>query len=316
MSLDYTYPTIDTANGVTMKGRSSSSEMSAAVSAFSSVAQSIVGIDATLSAGFATRVSDGYNTLKGAIEFGVPTEPDLGTVTEPNLSNLTAPDLSTLSAPTFNSSYLSQITSRSVSVDTPAILAQYGMAMSSMFGGGHNNAYAYSTILGFEQKYKAEELVMKSLSYGLDTEMKTYDMEMKAYQIETSIKDLETRAYEIKVRAKDLEMKAYEIKTNLKTRAYETKMTFKSNSNNQALSAASSVPIINPADITLVSDVNASNVEAYNALQIRAQQIRQSKAAGAVLATVSPDIGTNPRPFEEIMTSASIRAVGAASNTE
>lgn len=243
MALDYTYPTVATAGGVTMKGRSSADEMQAAVTAFGGVATQIVATDATLAGGFVSRVASGYATLKTAIENNSPSAPD------------------------FTSSYLTQITSRSVSVDTPAILTQYGLAMSSMFGGGHNNAYAYSTILGFEQKVKAEELIMKSLSFGLESELKTY----------------------------------------------EIKVNYRNSSSNQALTAAASVPIINPADITLVSDVNASNVEANNALQIRAQQIRQSQAAGAVLATVVPDIGTNPRPFEEIMTSASIRAVGAAS---
>jgi hypothetical protein len=136
-----------------------------------------------------------------------------------------------------------------------------------MFGGGHNNAYAYSTILGFEQKLKAEELQMNSQKIGLMSDMEIY-----------------------------------KIKTD-----------FRTSNGSQALQAAAAVPIINPADITLVSDVNASNIEANNALQIRAQQIRQAQAAGAQLITVSPDIGNNPRPFEEIMTSASIRAVGAAS---
>lgn len=243
MALDYTYPTIDTQAGVTMKGRSSASEMQAAVTAFNGVASQIVQTDATLAGGFVGRVATGYATLKAAIETNSPSAPD------------------------FNSTYLSQITSKTVSVDTAAILAQYGLAMSSMFGGGHNNAYAYSTLLGFEQRLKSVEIEMKSLAYGLETDLGVY----------------------------------------------KTKVEYKNQSSNQALTTAASVPIINPADITLVSDVNSSNIEANNALQIRAQQIRQAQAAGAILANVVPDIGTNPRPFEEIMTSASIRAVGAAS---
>jgi hypothetical protein len=220
--------------------------MQAAVTAFNGVASQIVATDATLSGGFVNRVAAGYATLKTAIETNSPSAPD------------------------FNSNYLSDITSKTVEVDTAAILAQYGLAMSSMFGGGHNNTYAYSTLLGFEQKLKSVELEMKSLSFGLESDLKIY----------------------------------------------ESKLTYRTNSGNSALNAASSVPIINPADITLVSDVNSSNIEANNALQIRAQQIRQAQAAGAELATVGPDAGTNPRPFEEIMTAASIRAVGAASLTE
>lgn len=246
MALDYTYPNVDTQVSVTMKGRSSASEMRAAVDAFSAVADDIVTTDATMANGFISRVSAGYATLKTAIEANSPT------------------------APSFTSTYLTPASSHSVSVDTAEILTQYGLAMSSMFGGGHNNAYAYSTILGFEQKLKAEELQMKSQQMGLLSDMEVY-----------------------------------KIKTEYRT-----------TNGSQALQAAAAVPIINPADITLVSDVNASNVEAYNALQIRAQQIRQSKAAGVQLSSVQPDMGNNPRPFEEIMTSASIRAIGAASNTE
>lgn len=244
--LDYTYPTVATQVGVTMKGRSSAAEMQAAVTAFNGVAEQIVTSDATLAGGFINRVANGYATLKTAIEQNSPTAPD------------------------FTSNYRNDVGSVTVTVDTAAILAQYGLAMSSAFGGGHNNAYAYSTILGFEQKLKAEELRLKSLAEALASEHK----------------------------------------------AYEIKVNYKTTNGNQALVTAASVPIINPADITLVSDVNASNIEANNALQIRAQQIRQAKAAGTVLASVTPDAGTNPRPFEEIMTSASIRAVGAASNTE
>ena len=76
--------------------------------------------------------------------------------------------------------------------------------------------------------------------------------------------------------------------------------------------STSALPLVVPLESQLVSDAHASAVEAYAMGEIRAQQIRQSKAAGDILSTVAPSAGTNPTPYEEVLAFASVRATGEA----
>ena len=76
--------------------------------------------------------------------------------------------------------------------------------------------------------------------------------------------------------------------------------------------STSAMPLVVPLESQLISDAHASAVEAYAMGEIRAQQIRQSKAAGSILSTVAPSAGTNPTPYEEVLAFASVNATGAA----
>lgn len=80
--------------------------------------------------------------------------------------------------------------------------------------------------------------------------------------------------------------------------------------------AVGQMPLVVPIESQLVSDAAASAVEAHAMGQIRSQQIRQSSAAGDVLAATAPDAGTNPRPYEEVLAFQSVIATGLAANTK
>lgn len=73
-----------------------------------------------------------------------------------------------------------------------------------------------------------------------------------------------------------------------------------------------SMPLVVPIESQLVADSHASAIEAQAAAQIRSQQIRQSQAAGNILANVLPNVGTNPTPVDEVVMFASLHAQGAA----
>jgi hypothetical protein len=76
-----------------------------------------------------------------------------------------------------------------------------------------------------------------------------------------------------------------------------------------------SMPLVVPIESQLISDAHASAVEASSAGQIRSQQIRQSKAAGNVLGQITPNVGTNPTPVDEVVMFGSLHAQGAAAST-
>jgi hypothetical protein len=76
------------------------------------------------------------------------------------------------------------------------------------------------------------------------------------------------------------------------------------------------MPLVVPLESQLVSDAHASAIEADAMGQIRAQQIKQSAAAGAILAAVAPNQGSNPTPYEEVLAFASVNATGAAAATK
>ena len=80
--------------------------------------------------------------------------------------------------------------------------------------------------------------------------------------------------------------------------------------------STSAMPLVVPLESQLVADASASAVEAHAMGQIRSQQIRQSVAAGNVLAATVPDAGTNPRPYEEILAFQSVISTGTAANTK
>ena len=85
----------------------------------------------------------------------------------------------------------------------------------------------------------------------------------------------------------------------------------------QALSAitygaASAMPLVVPVESQLIADACSSAVETYYLGEIRAQQIRQTKAAGAILSAIAPSAGTNPTPIDEVVMFGSIQAQGAA----
>ena len=79
-----------------------------------------------------------------------------------------------------------------------------------------------------------------------------------------------------------------------------------------AFTASSAMPLVVPLESQLISDAHASAVESHNIGTIRAQQIRQSIAAGNQLS-VGVTVGTDVFPsFDEIVAAASINAQGAA----
>lgn len=75
-----------------------------------------------------------------------------------------------------------------------------------------------------------------------------------------------------------------------------------------------SMPLVVPIESQLVADSHASAMEGNAASQIRSQQIRQSQAAGNILASVMPSMGTNPTPVDETVMFASLHAQGAAAS--
>jgi hypothetical protein len=81
--------------------------------------------------------------------------------------------------------------------------------------------------------------------------------------------------------------------------------------------ATTAMPLVVPIESGLVGDACASAVEATNAGQIRSQQVRQSKAAGAILSAAQPPIVINgPQvPVDEVVMYASIHAQGTAATT-
>lgn len=81
--------------------------------------------------------------------------------------------------------------------------------------------------------------------------------------------------------------------------------------------ATTAMPLVVPIESQLVADASASGIEAHNAGQIRAQQVRQSRAAGQILASAQPPLVINgPQvPVDEVVMYASIHAQGAAANT-
>lgn len=79
--------------------------------------------------------------------------------------------------------------------------------------------------------------------------------------------------------------------------------------------ATSGMPLVVPIESQLVADACASAVEAYSAGEIRAQQIRQSQAAGNYLINAQANVGTNPTPVDETVMFASLHAQGAAAST-
>jgi hypothetical protein len=78
--------------------------------------------------------------------------------------------------------------------------------------------------------------------------------------------------------------------------------------------ATSGMPLVVPIESQLVADATASAVEAYAAGEIRSQQIRQSQAAGSILSGITPFIGTNPTPIDEVVMFGSLHAQGAAAS--
>jgi hypothetical protein len=80
--------------------------------------------------------------------------------------------------------------------------------------------------------------------------------------------------------------------------------------------STSAMPLVVPLESQLVSDAHASAIEADAMGQIRAQQIKQSAAAGAILSAVAPNQGSNPTPYEEVLAFASVNATGAAAATK
>ena len=84
---------------------------------------------------------------------------------------------------------------------------------------------------------------------------------------------------------------------------------------NVTYQATSAMPLVVPVESQLVADACASAIETNYLAQIRAQQIRQTKAAGAILSAITPSAGTNPTPIDEVVMFGSIQAQGAAANT-
>ena len=80
--------------------------------------------------------------------------------------------------------------------------------------------------------------------------------------------------------------------------------------------STSAMPLIVPMESQLVADAAASAVEAFAMGEIRAQQVRQSKAAGNILKGTVPNAGTNPTPYEEVLAFASVQATGEAAFKE
>ena len=80
--------------------------------------------------------------------------------------------------------------------------------------------------------------------------------------------------------------------------------------------ATSAMPLLVPVESQLVADASAGALESYALGEIRNQQVRQSKAAGAHMSAVAPAQGNNPTPSDEVVMFASIRAAGLAANTD
>jgi hypothetical protein len=79
--------------------------------------------------------------------------------------------------------------------------------------------------------------------------------------------------------------------------------------------AVSSMPLVVPVESQLVADACSSAIEAYYLAEIRAQQIRQANAAGSILATLSPNQGSNPTPIDETVMFGTINAQGTLMQT-
>ena len=79
--------------------------------------------------------------------------------------------------------------------------------------------------------------------------------------------------------------------------------------------ATSAMPLLVPVESQLIADACASAVESYALGEIRNQQVRQSQAAGSIMAAVAPAQGNNPTPSDEVVMFASINAAGAAATT-
>ena len=80
--------------------------------------------------------------------------------------------------------------------------------------------------------------------------------------------------------------------------------------------ATSAMPLLVPVESQLVADACAGALESYALGEIRNQQVRQSKAAGAHMSAVAPAQGNNPTPSDEVVMFASIRAAGLAANAD
>lgn len=79
--------------------------------------------------------------------------------------------------------------------------------------------------------------------------------------------------------------------------------------------ATSAMPLVIPLESQLVSDACNAGVEAQNLGAVRTQQIRQSQAGAQELAYIAPDMGNNPRPIDELVMFASLRAQGQSALT-
>jgi len=86
--------------------------------------------------------------------------------------------------------------------------------------------------------------------------------------------------------------------------------------NSLTYQSTSAMPLVVPLESQLVADASASAVEAHAMGNIRSQQIRQSKAAGAILESLGPNMGNNPTPYEEVLAFASVNATGKAAVTK
>jgi hypothetical protein len=78
--------------------------------------------------------------------------------------------------------------------------------------------------------------------------------------------------------------------------------------------ATSAMPLVVPVESQLISDACASAIETDYLAQIRAQQVRQTKAAGSILTNIIPSSGTNPTPIDEVVMFGSIHAQAAAAS--
>jgi len=80
-------------------------------------------------------------------------------------------------------------------------------------------------------------------------------------------------------------------------------------------SATSGMPLVVPVESQLISDACSSAIETHYLGEIRSQQVRQTRAAGAILEDIVPAQGNNPTPIDEVIMFGSIQAQGAAANT-
>jgi hypothetical protein len=86
--------------------------------------------------------------------------------------------------------------------------------------------------------------------------------------------------------------------------------------NSLSYQSTSAMPLVVPIESQLVADASASAVEAYAMGEIRNQQVRQSEAAGNLLATLGPNMGNAATPYEETLAFASVNATGLAAKTK